>query len=693
MILRHGYFRIRSREAPDRRLAFLRKLTIVRNYIALASILESTFGLQQMNSAHKMFGKKPDRKTDNVVDDKTTIPTADATKAEGEDEDTAVQVKTDDGTEVLQTQAKEKMGSSGLDDNEEDFLPPVIVVGDTRSPRDTSQRYVIATSLGCGSSKQKIEIVSFEDMCLANIFMEPETIEDLCLDKFFMENVDSIPTSDKTSDEIMSDVEHGKSMMGFSDRHILSRCPFDPGANFFIVTIPITARDHCVWDPGISSEFRALAGSTENMEAHKLLEETRKRSCLFANLYAWEHVCGVDRGVECSCNFRNSPASYKLLSESIALPFPCSFNCDPTHIEEQYIIDQFRNLQSGKALELSMLYPDMTSKLVICVNELVATALVKMYTNNAQLDNDEMLFSKTVHEDEIIAIHAPFCIWSNTHQRQKGVIMDLIQFISPKELGRAIISEHESTGSSLLSLNFWKIRFIHAPTIWSRYLLDIHQVPLILSGTIYNNVMFGKCYEPKILSKAMQNSFLSSNRYLSMMESTMIFCAQRALFKNSISNLLVRATNALTSKRIVQEAQVKCDSLNAKIKACCLMIYGDIVPKVVNAIVATISCRVDIEHIFSLYSPEHLWVETIGGVRAINISLDANLEDKVLFEDGSIVVNQPYLISYYGPEMRNVANQVGNIGPRAKGPMIEQPNRILVRYIWDPGGDRGRARC
>ncbi|OIT35990.1 hypothetical protein A4A49_61238, partial [Nicotiana attenuata] len=552
---------------------------------------------------------------------------ADATKAEGEDEDVVVQVKVDDGTEVLLTQAKEKMGSSG-------FLPPVIAVRDTRSPRDTSRRYVIATSLGCGSSKQKIKIVSFEDMYLAEFFMEPETIEDLCLDNFCMENEDSISTSDKTSDEIMPDVEHGKSTMGFIDRHNLSRYPFYCGANFFIVTIPITARDHCVWDPGISSKFRALAGSTENMEAHKLFEEARKRrSYLFANLHAWEHAGGVARGVECSCNFRNSHASYKLLSESIALSFLCSFDGAPTHIEEQYIIDQFRHLQSGKALELSMLYSDMASKLVICVNELVATALVKMYTNNAQLDSAEMLFSKTVHEDEIISIHATFCVWTNTYQRQKGVIMDFVQFISPKELRCAIISEHELTGSSLLSLNFWKMRFIHAPTIWSRYLLDIHQVPLILSGTTYNNVMFGKCYEPQIFSKAMQNSFLSFNWYLLMMESIVIFCAQRALFKNSITNLLVGVTNALTLERIVQEAQVKCDPLNAKIVACCLMIYGGIVPKVVHVIVATISCHVDIDHIFSLYSPGYLCVETIGRVRATNTSLDSNLEDKVLFED------------------------------------------------------------
>ncbi|OIT00712.1 hypothetical protein A4A49_12621 [Nicotiana attenuata] len=350
-----------------------------------------------LNSAHKVFAKEPSRETDNVLDDKRGIPTDDATKAEGEDDDAVVLVKVDEGTEVFLTQAKEKMGNSDLDDNKEHFIPLINSVGDTRPQRDTSESYVIATYLACGSSKQKIEIASSKDVYLAKFLVEPETVEDLCLDQFILENEYSIPTSDKPSDEIMPDVEHGKSMVGFTDRHILSQYPFDPGANVFIVTIPITARDPCVWYPGISSEFRALAGSTENMEAHKLFEETRKRkSCLFANLYDWEHVGGIERGVECSCNFRNSHASYKLLSGSITLSFMCSFDGAPTHIEDQYIIDQSRLLQSGRALELNRLYPDMPSKLVICINELVATTLVKMYTNNAQLDSAEMLFSKTV---------------------------------------------------------------------------------------------------------------------------------------------------------------------------------------------------------------------------------------------------------------------------------------------------------
>lgn len=90
-------------------------------------------------------------------------------------------------------------------------------------------------------------------------------------------------------------------------------------------------------------------------------------------------------------------------------------------------------------------------------------------------------------------------------------------------------------------------------------------------------------------------------------------------------------------------------------------------PKIVNVIVATISCHVAIDHIFSLYSPGYLCVETIDRVRATNTSLDSNFEDKVLFKDESIVVNQPYLVKDYGPEMRNEADPVRTFGTRAKG--------------------------
>ncbi|KAG5573838.1 hypothetical protein H5410_063604 [Solanum commersonii] len=67
---------------------------------------------------------------------------------------------------------------------------------------DMSERYVTTTSLDCGSCKQEIGFNFFEDMYLAEFFLEP--IEDLYLDKFFIKNESSIPISELLSDEMTS---------------------------------------------------------------------------------------------------------------------------------------------------------------------------------------------------------------------------------------------------------------------------------------------------------------------------------------------------------------------------------------------------------------------------------------------------------------------------------------------------------
>lgn len=44
---------------------------------------------------------------------------------------------------------------------------------------DMSERYATPTSLDCGSGKQELGFEFFEDVYLAEIFVEPESIEDL----------------------------------------------------------------------------------------------------------------------------------------------------------------------------------------------------------------------------------------------------------------------------------------------------------------------------------------------------------------------------------------------------------------------------------------------------------------------------------------------------------------------------------
>lgn len=188
-------------------------------------------------------------------------------------------------------------------------------------------------SLDCGASTQQIEFKTFEHTYVAEFFMEPETIAELCPDKYFMENVDGIPANEILLDEMTHGDEHGKSNVEFNDHHKLSRFPFDLGSNFLDVTMPVTETVLCVWDPGISPEFMALTDSIKNMKAHVLFEEVRKGSCLFAKLYDWQPVGGVETGVECSSNFRNSCTSYKLLGESIAHLFLYSFDGALIHLE------------------------------------------------------------------------------------------------------------------------------------------------------------------------------------------------------------------------------------------------------------------------------------------------------------------------------------------------------------------------
>ncbi|XP_049409778.1 uncharacterized protein LOC125872991 [Solanum stenotomum] len=72
--------------------------------------------------------------------------------------------------------------------------------------------------------------------------------------------------------------ENGKSIGGFSGQNILSQFPFVPAVNFLmlIVTVPATAVDLCVWDPGIGFGLMALTGYIENVEELLSLKCTDK---------------------------------------------------------------------------------------------------------------------------------------------------------------------------------------------------------------------------------------------------------------------------------------------------------------------------------------------------------------------------------------------------------------------------------
>lgn len=149
----------------------------------------------------------------------------------------------------------------------------------------------------------------------------------------------------------------------------------------------------------------------------------------------------------------------------------------------------------------------------------------------------------------------------------------------------------------------------------------MHLVTLVLAGTMYNNDLLGGNYDLHIFSMTLQDSFLSTNQYLMMMENSIVLCAQRILLKNK-TILLAWAINVLAAslENIFQEAHVKCDPFHGKYLFCCPMFCGE-------QDYSVSSCHID-------------EVQIITEARATNNSLDPNLENEVLLEGGSIVVNQ-----------------------------------------------------
>lgn len=77
------------------------------------------------NLNHKVFGEKSDTNTDIVVDVETMLPTPDAVKPEGYDENASILIE-NDSAEISATQAKEELCHSILEENGEnaDFPLP-----------------------------------------------------------------------------------------------------------------------------------------------------------------------------------------------------------------------------------------------------------------------------------------------------------------------------------------------------------------------------------------------------------------------------------------------------------------------------------------------------------------------------------------------------------------------------------------
>ncbi|OMO85696.1 hypothetical protein CCACVL1_10040 [Corchorus capsularis] len=111
--------------------------------------------------------------------------------------------------------------------------------------------------------------------------------------------------------------------------------------------------------------------------------------------------------------------------------------------------------------------------------------------------------SDLVSKDMALVIHEACCAWSSSKE-DPNLVLDHITLNIPKGLLVAIIGEVGSGKSSLLSAILGEMRLVHG-SIYSRgSSAYVPQVPWILSGTIRDNILFGKNLDLQRYADALQ---------------------------------------------------------------------------------------------------------------------------------------------------------------------------------------------
>ncbi|XAR50466.1 Xenobiotic-transporting ATPase [Bertholletia excelsa] len=96
-----------------------------------------------------------------------------------------------------------------------------------------------------------------------------------------------------------------------------------------------------------------------------------------------------------------------------------------------------------------------------------------------------------------IVIHDACCTWSSSDEQEPDLILNHVDLHLPKGTLVAVVGEVGSGKSSLLNLILGEMRLISGSIQSSGSIAYASQVPWILSGTLRDNILFGKNYDPR----------------------------------------------------------------------------------------------------------------------------------------------------------------------------------------------------
>eukprot|EP00257_Ricinus_communis_P013433 XP_015570862.1 ABC transporter C family member 13 isoform X2 [Ricinus communis] len=103
--------------------------------------------------------------------------------------------------------------------------------------------------------------------------------------------------------------------------------------------------------------------------------------------------------------------------------------------------------------------------------------------------------SNFVSDDMAVMMHDVCCAWSSGDEQQQNLVLNNVTVTLPKGSFIAIVGEVGSGKSSLLGAILGEMRFIRGSVHSSGSRAYVPQVPWILSGTVRENILFGKNYD------------------------------------------------------------------------------------------------------------------------------------------------------------------------------------------------------
>ncbi|KAJ9559656.1 hypothetical protein OSB04_004816 [Centaurea solstitialis] len=126
--------------------------------------------------------------------------------------------------------------------------------------------------------------------------------------------------------------------------------------------------------------------------------------------------------------------------------------------------------------------------------------------HRGQTDN-----SSSASEEVDIVMKDACCAWSSSDQEVKEMILDHVNLAIPKGSLVAVIGEVGSGKSSLLNSILGEMKLVKGSIYSSGSVAYVPQIPWILSGTIRDNVLFGKDYDPIRYSAVLEACALNTD--------------------------------------------------------------------------------------------------------------------------------------------------------------------------------------